>query len=206
VTTDTDALVATVREGAHFYMGHRMREFQSESGEWLAQHDVNDSECPACKAEAALDSLAAELRKHPRDLDFFAANADEYFDKWRAAEAELERLREDAEWTEGMLKKFDSLPSVPGDPLAAGVEKLGLHLERVKAERDEAQQRLHGERNLVPTVQARLDKALAALRECADASSAYGVAEQGGAREIARAAIAEIEGEATPPTNPQGKD
>jgi hypothetical protein len=38
-----------------------------------------------------------------------------------------------------------------------------------------------------------LERALAALRKITDASSAYGVAEQGGAREIAREALKEIE-------------
>ena len=68
-------------------------------------------------------------------------------------------------------------------------------LERVKAERDEwrheAESRMELEQN-APEMEARLDKALTALREIENRTGASSHSPG----EVARAAIAEIEGEA----------
>jgi len=91
--------------------------------------------------------------------------------------------------------------------ILAALDSLAAELERVKAERDAAQRmadhmmELDGpsawgiaraEKELAQQTQARLDKALSALREIA---GPFG-AEWPDAQDRARAAIAEIEGEA----------
>jgi hypothetical protein len=65
-----------------------------------------------------------------------------------------------------------------------------------EAERDEVKKALWSDRGVMLDMQARLDKALAALREIAEVIPLVGHLDGHECNAIARAAIAEIEGEA----------
>ena len=159
MTTDTDALVATVRELVHNGMFDRPNRLQTL---------------------AALDALAAELKEHP----WRVAAVDEQ-EKRMAAEAELERYKSD---------DFSLVPKT--------------EWERVKSERDTCvdNYRACSEGHVkavhkAQAAEARLDKALAALREIVTLPSAGPPTVDTKvrlvlAKNLARSAIAEIEGEA----------
>jgi len=145
VTTDTDALLATVREALACGNNHSMTKKEEEA--WFA-------------APAALDSLAAELER-------MRVNED----SWRQTAKGHRAARETAE----------------------------AELERVKAERDELRSALaeqsDGDFGRVQAAEARLDKALSALREIGEAAiQTPGQVVM--SRDIARRCLAEIEGEA----------
>ena len=126
MTTDTDALLATVRAALEY---------------------VPPSDPYEAPANAALNSLAAELTWHKNESQA-AAKA------YKTCEAELERVRQETHVQDKTIAR------------------LGRDLERVKAERDAARK---GNADMVDDMdanwrnwraaEARLDKALSALRE-----------------------------------------
>jgi DNA gyrase/topoisomerase IV subunit A len=195
MSTDTDALVATVREALH---PTRHPEFGTDHLDDVTR-----------EALAALDALAAELEaRHKREWEYHELWHSET-DRAEAAEDELERLRNklntDSQNFELEARKaqIETLEAELERVKMAEAEAMALvlshegHIERVKAERDgyRAANFLHVQTR-AEVAEARLDKALAALREIANQSvvlpdgsvnttSAY----------TARTAIAEIEGE-----------
>jgi hypothetical protein len=123
-------------------------------------------------ALAALDSLAAELEQLQKYGPMTAeGHVSIELHTLQEMEAELERMKRER------------------DHFMAHAETLDADLERVKAERDEFVVITNGMRHS-------LDKALSALREIADGEKVLGQS-PAFLREVARAAIAEIEGEAT---------
>jgi hypothetical protein len=157
--TDTDALVATVREALR-----RMRLPQFES------------------ALPALDALAAELATTKLALQTAERAMIVDMQHRKADEAELERVK--AENKDMALHR----------PTERDLFEVQAELERVKDERDAAMDRfdafLKSTTQEITTRQDRLDKALAALRRIEE------VAPDDLKANLARRAIAEIEGEA----------
>lgn len=164
MTTDTDALLATVRE-AISGDGPISRYYKQQIN-WQEFHEGQEA------ARAALDSLAVELERETQEHRACGESLIEATAKWEAAEAEL---------------------------------------ERVKAERDEAQARLAIHRDArgddFAALVARLDKALSAMRYALPALQEYSIgADNQGyqsaasalheAHEVLARCIAEIEGEA----------
>lgn len=150
VTTDTDALIQTVREAL-----------------WVNHADGRR------KGETALDSLAARLTEYERQTPAWDRLAAQ---EVRRLEAELERVKRDAESLNArlLIERSDAL----------------AELERVKAERDGALRWRTEIANTAAEFEARLDKALTALRWYADVLHA-----NGSSGDLARKTIAEIEGE-----------
>jgi chromosome segregation ATPase len=160
--SDIDALVATVRE----------------------YRPLIPSDAERVRFDAALDTLAAELREitalcHDADAETML-----YVKRAQAAEAELERVKAEREM---YRERYN---------------RLSNEVTAVKAERDKTRERwlddcrYYGGK--ITEREARLDKALAALREIAEDknkpnSRGYRAGEAG-IRQIARAAIAKIEG------------
>jgi len=191
VSADTEALIQTVREALN-------------SRKWVGQYR---GEPGVPSALAALDSLAAELERltilsseRAEERDEAVSNLNHARGLIDAAEAELERVKSE-------LRQWET---------SIATEALCDELERVKAERDAYKQKVvdaqHSRRVLYESTQARLDKALAALREIEDTE--WDGVDTGerivGPDDIARTALAdlgpivlgrpwfaEIEGEAT---------
>jgi hypothetical protein len=162
VTTDTDALLATVREGLRFdfHATQHIAGLQHDGHDLRAIHteDVDAIIAAFNAARPALDSLAAELEVLSRKL---TREIVEHAD----TDAELERVKaeRDASWKQA---------------------------NRADQWQDEAEK-----------VEARLDRALSALRLADEAARTQDrVGNEGDAHAIRaegiRAAIAEIEGEA----------
>jgi len=176
---DTDALLATVREAL---LGRR--HLLGVAGGRQADEGL-----------AALDSLAAELEAQGRKLSCgydtgTGRNCGECLDclkvNWHFAQEAVEHQRAELERVKG--REQDGAAH-----MARQLLDLEAELERVKAERDENSEGYIAHRELWEADKARLDIALAALREVTGATDHYYFDRL---QEIARAAIAEIEGEA----------
>ena len=159
--TDTDALLATVREATT-----TLRRAADAERPATADPMYDSARRQADEADAALDSLAAELEE-------------------RMTRESGQALVEDANRWQKLYWKSQN------------------ELERLKAERDEARatalitataetQKMYREQEArAIQAEARLDKALSALREIGESACEL---HHGQHRKIARAAIAEIEG------------
>ena len=121
--------------------------------------------------------LAAELERRDGDIAGLCKREEAALTRARAAEAELERLRQ-----------------INSDVVDVNTEACNradaaeAELERVRAERDGAELML---RDVRGNLQARLNRAVEALREIADWPLGYGIDTK--ARNRARVALAEIE-------------
>ena len=136
-----------------------------------------DDPKPSLAALAALASIEERLRELEKD----AERGSTYREMLKRVEAERDDWK-----TESQIADEDK-------------RELYVRAEAAERERDEAQEQLRLRRKWAEAAEQRVAELEVALREIAEnARSAYGVAEQGGAKEIARAALATSEQARTP--------
>jgi hypothetical protein len=179
VSADTEALIATVREAL------KSEALHPDPKDWGGE--MRD-------AWAALDSLAAELEKVEKLSALIVEQEAQYRDERKAAEAELERTQKIAEAHKGANKLLVDEYEAKLTAHVESMQAAEAELERVKAERDHLGRSAQDGWQAHADEEARLDKALAALREIeTDATEGYSAKQLG---ELAARRRAEIEGEA----------
>jgi len=183
VSADTEAL-ATVREDALRWLRGQGR---MDGG--VTEDLVNG-------LLAALDALAAELEAavDPEDYKIMEGFWIAARERAEAAEAELERTQKIAEAHKGANKLLVDEYEAKLTAHVESMQAAEAELERVKAERDHLGRSAQDGWQAHADEEARLDKALAALREIeTDATEGYSAKQLG---ELAARRRAEIEGEA----------
>jgi len=185
VSADTEALIATVREAL------KSEALHPDPKDWGGE--MRD-------AWAALDSLAAELEKVEKLSALIVEQEAQYRDERKAAEAELERTQKIAEAHKGANKLLVDEYEAKLTAHVESMQAAEAELERVKAERDHLGKSAQDGWQAHADEEARLDKALSALREMSGYVRAHLAGHDADpelkwALEQSDAAIAEIEGE-----------